>query len=408
MNLDINKIKTDFPILNREVRPGTRLVYLDSTATAQKPSVVIDSMKQYYEMSNANIHRGIHQLAEEATSMYESARQKIARFIHARSTKEIIFTRNATESINLVAQTWGRKFLNAGDLIILTEMEHHSNLVPWQMLAEEKNLELDFIPVTEIGELDSTAYDRLLEKNPKLVAFTHMSNVLGTINPAKEMVQKAHDAGALVLIDGAQSVPHFSVDVNDLDADFYVFSAHKMVGPTGIGVLYGKEKLLAEMPPFLGGGDMIKKVHLRSFKANDLPHKFEAGTPAIAEAIGFGKAIDYLSAIGMENIADHEKKITQYALQKLQVVENLKVFCPNVTERGGVISFEMGFVHPHDVAQVLDHYGIAVRAGHHCAMPLHEKFGLPATSRASFYLYNDYEDVDLLVIGLQHVNEMFA
>ncbi|PKO07638.1 MAG: cysteine desulfurase [Chloroflexi bacterium HGW-Chloroflexi-3] len=408
MNLDINKIKTDFPILNREVRPGTRLVYLDSTATAQKPSIVIDSMKQYYELNNANIHRGIHQLAEEATAMYELARQKIARFIHARSTKEIVFTRNATESINLVAQTWGRKFLQAGDLIILTEMEHHSNLVPWQMLAEEKNLVLDFISVNEKGELDLTTYDRLLEKNPKLVAFTHMSNVLGTINPAKEMIQKAHGAGTLVLIDGAQSVPHFSVDVTDLDADFYVFSAHKMVGPTGIGVLYGKEKLLAEMPPFLGGGDMIKKVQLRSFKANDLPHKFEAGTPAIAEAIGFGKAIDYLSSLGMENIADHEKKITQYALQKLQYVDNLKVFCPNVTERGGVISFELDFVHPHDVAQVLDHYGIAVRAGHHCAMPLHEKFGLPATSRASFYLYNDYEDVDLLVIGLQQVNEMFA
>jgi len=408
MNLDINKIKTDFPILNREVRPGTRLVYLDSTATAQKPSIVIDSMKQYYEMSNANIHRGIHQLAEEATAMYELARVKIARFIHARSIKEIIFTRNATESINLVAQTWGRKFLQAGDLIILTEMEHHSNLVPWQMLAQEKNLELDFIPVTEIGELDITTYDRLLEKNPKLVAFTHMSNVLGTINPAKEMIEKAHNAGALVLIDGAQSVPHFAVNVTDLNADFYVFSAHKMVGPTGIGVLYGKEKLLAEMPPFLGGGDMIKKVQLRSFKANDLPHKFEAGTPAIAEAVGFGIAIDYLSAIGMENIAEHEKKITQYALQKLQDVENLKVFCPNITERGGVISFELGFVHPHDVAQVLDHYGIAVRAGHHCAMPLHEKFGIPATSRASFYLYNDFEDVDLLVIGLQHVNEMFA
>ncbi len=408
MNLDIKKIKTDFPILNREVRPGTKLVYLDSTATAQKPSIVIDSMKQYYEMSNANIHRGIHHLAEEATSMYEMARQKIARFIHARSSKEIIFTRNATESINLVAQTWGRKFLQSGDLIILTEMEHHSNLVPWQMLAEEKNLELDFIAVTNNGELDLTTYDRLLEKNPKLVAFTHMSNVLGTINPAKEMIQKAHDAGALVLVDGAQSVPHFSVDVTDLNADFYVFSAHKMVGPTGIGVLYGKEKLLDEMPPFLGGGDMIKKVHLRSFKANDLPHKFEAGTPAIAEAIGFGKAVDYLSSIGMENIAEHEKKITQYALQKLQDVENLKIFCPNITERGGVISFELGFVHPHDVAQVLDHYGIAVRAGHHCAMPLHDKFGLPATSRASFYLYNDYEDVDLLVIGLQHVNEMFA
>lgn len=408
MNLDIKKIKTDFPILKREVRPGTRLVYLDSTATAQKPSIVIDSMKQYYEMNNANIHRGIHQLAEEATSLYELAREKIARFIHARSTKEIIFTRNTTESINLVAQTWGRKFLQAGDLIILTEMEHHSNLVPWQMLAEEKNLELEFIPVTENGELDLSTYELLLEKKPKLVAFTHMSNVLGTINPAKEMIQKAHDAGALVLVDGAQSVPHFSVDVKDLNADFYAFSAHKMVGPTGIGVLYGKEKLLAEMPPFLGGGDMIKKVQLRSFKTNDLPHKFEAGTPAIAEAVGFGKAVDYLSALGMDNIAAHEKDITQYALKKLQDVENLKVFCPNVPERGGVISFEFGIVHPHDVAQVLDHYGIAVRAGHHCAMPLHDKFGIPATSRASFYLYNDYEDVDLLVIGLQHVNEMFA
>ena len=408
MNLDINKIKTDFPILNREVRPGTRLVYLDSTATSQKPSIVIDSMKQYYEMNNANIHRGIHQLAEEATSMYESARQKIARFIRARSTKEIIFTRNATESINLVAQTWGRKFFQTGDLIILTEMEHHSNLVPWQMLAEEKNLELDFIPVNENGELDLTAYDRLLEKNPKLVAFTHMSNVLGTINPAKVMIQKAHDAGALVLIDGAQSVPHFSVDVTDLDADFYVFSAHKMVGPTGIGVLYGKEKLLAEMPPFLGGGDMIKKVQLRSFKANELPHKFEAGTPAIAEAIGFGKAIDYLSAIGMENIADHEKKITQYALQKLQDVENVKVFCPNVTERGGVISFELGFVHPHDLAQVLDHYGIAVRAGHHCAMPLHEKFNIAATTRASFYLYNTTSEVDKLVDAIYRVKGIFG
>ncbi|MDX9849752.1 MAG: cysteine desulfurase [Anaerolineaceae bacterium] len=408
MNYDIKKIKSDFPILNREVRPGVKLVYLDSTATAQKPSVVMDVMQQYYMMNNANIHRGIHQLAEEATAMYESAREKVASFIHAHSTKEIIFTRNATESINLVAQTWGRKFLHPGDVVILSEMEHHSNLVPWQMLAEEKDLVLEFIPVTENGELDLSIYDLLLDKNPKLVAFTHMSNVLGTVNPAKEIVQKAHDAGALVLIDGAQSVPHFSVDVTDLDADFYVFSAHKMVGPTGIGALYGKEKLLAEMPPFLGGGDMIKKVHLRSFKANDLPHKFEAGTPAIAEAIGFGKAIDYLSAIGMDNIAAHEREITQYALKKLQEVENLKVFCPAVPERGGVISFEMGFIHPHDVAQVLDHYGIAVRAGHHCAMPLHEKFGIPATSRASFYLYNDFEEVDLLAIGLQHVNEMFA
>jgi cysteine desulfurase/selenocysteine lyase len=370
--------------------------------------MVIDAMQQYYEMNNANIHRGIHQLAEEATSLYETAREKIAKFINARSSKEIIYTRNTTESINLVAQTWGRKFLEPGDLIILTEMEHHSNLVPWQMLAEEMNLVLDFIPVLDTGELDLVEYERLLEKKPKLVAFAHMSNVLGTINPAKEIISLAHAAGAVALVDGAQSVPHFTVDVRDLDADFYAFSAHKMLGPTGIGVLYGKEYLLNKIPPFLGGGDMIKKVMLRSFKVNDLPHKFEAGTPAIAEAIGFGAAIDYLSAIGMDAIAAHEKEMTNYALRKLQEVENIRIFGPNIANRGGVISFELGSIHPHDVAQVLDHYGIAVRAGHHCAMPLHEKFGIPATSRASFYLYNDLEDIDLLVIGLQHVNEMFG
>lgn len=408
MQSKFENIKKDFPILNREVRRGTRLVYLDSTATAQKPKVVIDAMQQYYEMNNANIHRGIHQLAEEATSLYESAREKITKFINARSSKEIIYTRNTTESINLVAQTWGRKFLEPGDLIILTEMEHHSNLVPWQMLAEEKNLVLDFIPVLETGELDLLEYERLLENKPKLVAFAHMSNVLGTINPAKEMISQAHAAGAIALVDGAQSVPHFAVDVRDLDADFYAFSAHKMLGPTGIGVLYGKENLLNKIPPFLGGGDMIKKVMLRSFKANDLPHKFEAGTPAIAEAIGFGAAVDYLSAIGMDAIAAHEKEITNYALKKLPEVENIKIFGSNIANRGGVISFELGSIHPHDVAQVLDHYGIAVRAGHHCAMPLHEKFGIPATSRASFYIYNDLEDIDLLVIGLQHVNEMFG
>ncbi len=401
-------IKQDFPILNREVRNGTRLIYLDSTATAQKPKAVIDAMQNYYERHNANIHRGIHQLAEEATFMYEDAREKIARFINARSSKEIIYTRNTTESINLVSQTWGRKFLSKGDVILLTEMEHHSNLVPWQMLAEEKNLVLEFIPVLETGELDLVEFERLLDKQPKLVGFTHMSNVLGTINPAKEIISKAHAVGALALVDGAQSVPHFAVDVRELDADFYAFSAHKMLGPTGIGVLYGKEKLLAEMPPFLGGGDMIKKVMLRSFKANDLPHKFEAGTPAIAEAVGLGAAIDYLSKIGMDAIAAHEKEITKYAVKKLQEIENLKIFGSNFQNRGGVVSFELGHIHPHDVAQVLDYYGIAVRAGHHCAMPLHEKFGIPATSRASFYLYNDTEDIDLLVIGLQHVNEMFG
>lgn len=408
MQSKFENFKKDFPILNREVRRGTRLVYLDSTATSQKPQVVIDAMQQYYTMNNANIHRGIHLLAEEATAMYELARQKIAKFINVRSPKEVIYTRNTTESINLVAQTWGRKFLHSGDVIILTEMEHHSNLVPWQMLAEEKNLTLEFIPVLETGELDLVEYEKLLDKNPKLVAFAHMSNVLGTINPVKEMISKAHAVGAIVLIDGAQSVPHFAVDVRDLDADFYAFSAHKMLGPTGIGILYGKEKLLNEIPPFLGGGDMIKKVMLRSFKPNDLPHKFEAGTPAIAEAVGFGAAIDYLTSVGMDEIFAHEKEITNYALNKLKDVESIKIFGSNIANRGGVISFELGSIHPHDVAQVLDHYGIAVRAGHHCAMPLHEKFGIPATSRASFYLYNDFEDVDLLVIGLQHVNEMFG
>lgn len=408
MTYQTQNIKADFPILNREIRPGVRLVYLDSTATAQKPNVVIEAMDQYYRMHNANIHRGIHQLAEDATGMYELARQKVAKFIHARSTKEVIFTRNTTESINLIAQTWGRKYLQSGDLVVLSEMEHHSNLVPWQILAEEKQLELDFISVTESGELDLEQYQQLLDRKPKLVSFTHMSNVLGTINPAKEMIKLAHDAGAVVLIDGAQSVPHFAVDVTDLDADFYAFSGHKMVGPTGIGVLYGKEKLLFEMPPFMGGGDMIKKVFLRSFKPNDLPHKYEAGTPAIAEAVGLGAAVDYLTNLGMEKIAAHEKELTEYALQKMKDVENLKIFCPDVKDRGGVVSFELGIVHPHDVAQVLDNYGVAVRAGHHCAMPLHEKFGIQATSRASFYLYTDFEDIDLLVIALQHVNEMFA
>ena len=408
MQSKFENMKKDFPIFNRDVRRGTRLVYLDSTATSQKPQVVIDAMQQYYTMNNANIHRGIHQLAEEATTMYELAREKIAKFINARNSKEVIYTRNTTESINLVAQTWGRKFLQAGDVIVLTEMEHHSNLVPWQMLAEEKNIILEFIPVLETGELDLVEYEKILDRNPKLVAFTHMSNVLGTINPAKEMVSKAHAVGSKVLIDGAQSVPHFAVDVRDLDADFYAFSAHKMLGPTGIGILYGKEKILNEIPPFLGGGDMIKKVMLRSFKPNDLPHKFEAGTPAIAEAVGFGAAIDYLTSVGMDEIFAHEKEITNYALNKLKDVENLKIFGQNIANRGGVISFELGSIHPHDVAQVLDHYGIAVRAGHHCAMPLHEKFGIPATSRASFYLYNNFEDVDLLVIGLQHVNEMFG
>jgi cysteine desulfurase/selenocysteine lyase len=408
MHYDIQKIKQDFPILNCEVSPGVPLIYLDSTATAQKPYQVIDAMDQYYQKHNANIHRGIHRLAEEATSAYEEARKKVAKFIHAASSREIVYTRNTTESINLVAYAWGRKFLKSGDLVILTEMEHHSNLVPWQILAGERNINLEFIPVLDNGELDLMVYRNLLENNPKLVAFTHMSNVLGTINPAKEIIQLAHAAGALTLVDGAQSVPHFAVDVTELEADFYCFSGHKMLGPTGIGILYGKERLLAEMNPFLGGGDMIKKVSLRSFKPNDLPHKFEAGTPAIAEAIGLGEAVNYLEKIGMEVVSTHEKEITQYALEKLQIIDEVSIFCPDIPHRGGVISFELKDVHPHDVAQVLDNSGIAVRAGHHCAMPLHEKFGIPATSRASFYIYNDFPDVDALVVGLRHVIKTFC
>ncbi|MBL8089046.1 MAG: cysteine desulfurase [Anaerolineales bacterium] len=407
MSLDVNKIRKDFPILQRETRDGVRVVYLDSTATSQKPSQVINAMNDYYQKSNANIHRGVHTLAEEATSLYEGAREKIAKFINANSSREIIYTRNTTESINLVAYSWARANLKAGDLVVLTEMEHHSNLVPWHMLQAEKNIELDFIPVTENGLLDLDSYKSLLDRNPKLVSFTHMSNVLGTINPVHEMIQLAHDAGAIVLVDGAQSVPHLSVDVQKLDADFYAFSAHKMCGPTGIGILYGKSALLESMPPFLGGGDMIKEVKLRSFRANTLPHKFEAGTPAIAEAIGLGAAVDYLSNIGMENIAKHEHEITEYALERLEEIQGIKLFGPSADKKGGVAAFTLDGIHPHDVAQILDKDGIAVRAGHHCAQPLHEKFGIPATSRASFYLYSTKEEVDLLVNGIYKVKELF-
>ena len=408
MTLDVKRIREDFPIFKRETKPGVPLVYLDSTATSQKPLAVIEAMNDYYRRSNANIHRGIHTLAEEATAKYETAREKVAKFINAPSSKEIIFTRNTTESINLIAYTWARANLHEGDLVILTEMEHHSNLVPWQMLQAERGIELDFIPVTESGLLDLDAYKTLLERTPKLVSFTHMSNVLGTINPAVEIIRLAHEAGALTLVDGAQSVPHFAVDVQALDVDFMAFSAHKMVGPTGIGALYGKAKLLEEMPPFLGGGDMIKTVHLREFVPNSIPHKFEAGTPAIAEAVGFGTAVDYLTSVGMEDIAAHEHKITEYALERLEEVPGLKVFGPSAQDKGGVAAFSFDGVHPHDVAQILDRDGIAVRAGHHCAQPLHEKFGITATSRASFYLYNTKEEVDKLIEGIYKVKEIFG
>lgn len=408
MTLNVEKIRKDFPILDRETANGKRVIYLDSTATSQKPVQVIEAMNDYYRRSNANIHRGVHTLAEEATTLYEGARERIAKFINAASSREVIYTRNTTESINLVAYSWARANLKAGDLVILTEMEHHSNLVPWHMLQMERGIELDFIPVTEDGLLDLNAFKTLLNRSPKLVSFTHMSNVLGTINPAGEIIKLAHAAGAVVLVDGAQSVPHLEVDVQALDADFYAFSAHKMCGPTGIGILYGKSALLDAMPPFLGGGDMIKEVKLRSFRANTLPHKFEAGTPAIAEAIGLGAAVDYLTRVGMKDIAAHEHEITEYALERLEEIPGVKLFGPSADKKGGVAAFTLQGVHPHDVAQILDQDGIAVRAGHHCAQPLHEKFGIPATSRASFYLYSTKEEVDLLVKGLYKVKEMFG
>lgn len=407
-SLDVLRIRDDFPILRREVRPGVPLVYLDSTATSQKPDSVLRAMDDYYHNSNANIHRGVHTLAEEATAAYESARARIAAFIGAKSTREVIYTRNATESLNLVALTWGRANLKEGDLVILTEMEHHSNLVPWQILAAERNIRLEFIPVTDEGLLDLETYRKLLEQGPKLVSFTQVSNVLGTINPAKEIIALAHAAGSLAMVDGAQSVPHIPVNVQDLDADFLAFSAHKMLGPTGIGILYGKQAILEKMPPFLGGGEMIKKVTLRGFTPNDLPHKYEAGTQAIAEAVGFGAAVDYLSAIGMEKVAAYEHEITAYALDRLSEVSGLHLIGPDAGKKGGVVAFTLDGIHPHDIAQILDREGVAVRAGHHCAMPLHQRYNLPATTRASFYLYSTMGEVDILANGLEKVKNLFG
>ncbi len=404
----IADIRNDFPILSRQVH-GKPLVYLDSTASSQKPRAVIDAMSTYYQTYHANVHRGVYALSEEATAAMEKARIKVARFINARKGKQIIFTRNTTESINLVAYSWGGANIHTGDLIVLTIMEHHSNLIPWQLLAERTGARLEFIPVTEDGLLRLDVYEQLLRQQPKLVAFTHMSNVLGTINPARQMIEQDHAAGATVLLDGAQSVPHFPVDVQELDADFLCFSGHKMLGPTGIGVLYGKRELLEAMPPFMGGGDMIAKVGLHKSTWNELPWKFEAGTPAIAEAIGQGVAVDYLSGLGMENVLRHEQAITGYALEQLQSVPGLTIYGPqSANKRGGVISFSLGDIHPHDLASILDQeMGVAIRAGHHCAQPLMEHFGLAATARASFYVYTIPEEIDVLVQGLHKALHIF-
>lgn len=407
--LNIAAIRTDFPALDQEVHPGKRLVFLDSAASSQKPRQVIDAMSRYYETSHANVHRGIHVLSERATAAYEGAREKVRAFINAASPREIIFTRNTTESINLVAYSWGRANLRPGDVIVLSEMEHHSNLVPWHILAEQTGVHLRYIPVTDEGLLDLDAYRAFLREEPvRLVSIMHVSNVLGTVNPIGEMIAAAHAVGALFAVDGAQSVPHLAVDVRALDADFLAFSAHKMAGPTGIGVLYGRRALLEAMPPFLGGGEMIRRVTLEGSTWNELPHKFEAGTPAIAEAAGLGAAVDYLSALGMDNILAHEKIVADYALDRLSEVPGLTLYGPDASLRNGVAAFTLQDIHAHDVAQLLDAEGVAVRAGHHCAMPLHKRLGVAATARASFYVYNTRDDVDALVEAIYNARRVFG
>ena len=400
--------RTDFPILERMVH-GKPLVFLDSAASSQKPVQVLDAMDHFARTSYANIHRGAYLLSEEATTAYEAARKKIARFINARSAREIIYTRNATEAINLVARTWAEANLSAGDTILITQIEHHSNIVPWQLAAQRTGARLAYVPVLDDGELDAEAYTRLLERErPKLVAITQMSNVLGTLPPVKEMTARAHAVGAVVLVDGAQSVPHQPVDVRALDCDFLAFSGHKMLGPTGIGILWGRRELLEAMPPFMGGGDMIREVHLESSTWNDLPWKFEAGTPAIIEAVGLGAAVDYLSALGMESVRAHEHALTAYALERLADIPDLRVYGPPAERHGGVISFTLGDIHAHDLATLLDQEGVAVRAGHHCAQPLMERFDIAATARASFYVYNTSEEVDALVDALAKARDVFA
>jgi cysteine desulfurase/selenocysteine lyase len=406
---DVEKIRADFPILHQEHHAGVPLVYLDNAASSQKPLKVIEALDDYYRRYNANVHRGIHKLSEEATAAYEEARLKVKHFINAASKREIIFTRGTTESINLVAHTWGRANLKAGDVVLSTVMEHHSNIVSWQILAAEKGFTIRYIPVLPDGTLDLQAYVSLLRDEPvKLVAVMHTSNVLGTVNPVAEMAKQAHAAGALILVDGAQSTPHMPVDVQALDVDFFAFSGHKMCAPTGIGVLYGKRALLEAMPPWMGGGDMISRVTLEGSTWNELPYKFEAGTPIIAGAIGLGYAIDYLSALGLERIHTHEQIITSYALERLAEVPGITVYGPDAPYKGAVAAFTVKGIHAHDVAQILDTEGIAVRAGHHCAMPLHTHLNIAASARASFYLYNTLGEVDRLIEGLYKAKEAFS
>ena len=402
-------IRKDFPILERKVRDNKTLVYLDNASTTQKPNQVIDAINDYYKNHNANIHRAVYALAEEATELYEQTRDKVANFINVPNRDEITFVRGTTEAINLVAYAWGRTHIKEGDIIVTTEYEHHSNIVPWQLLTQEKGAKLEYIGMDDNGELILEDLDKYLATGKvKLVAFSLMSNVLGTISDAEAIISKCKEAGVLTLVDGAQAVPHMKVDVEKLNCDFFAFSGHKMLGPTGIGILWVKKPVLETMNPFHGGGDMIREVHKYETTWNDLPYKFEAGTPNIADVVGFGAAIDYLTKIGMDNIREHEIELTKYALEKLSQVKGLHVYgTKDIAKRGGVISFNFADVHPHDVAQIIDEEGIAVRSGHHCAQVLMERLNVAATSRASFYICNTKEEVDKLINSLNKVAEVF-
>jgi len=405
----LENIRKDFPILGRTVRENKTLVYLDNASTTQKPNQVIDAINDYYKNHNANIHRAVYALAEEATELYEKTRDKIADFINVKNRDEIIFVRGTTEAINLVAYAWGRSHIKEGDIIVTTEYEHHSNIVPWQLLTQEKKAKLEYIGMDDNGELILEDLDRILSTGKvKLVAFSLMSNVLGTISDTDAIMERCKKAGVLTLIDGAQAVPHMKVDVEKLGCDFFAFSGHKMLGPTGIGVLWARKSVLQTMDPFHGGGDMIREVHKYETTWNDLPYKFEAGTPNIADVVGFGAAIDYLTKIGMDNIRQHEVDLTKYAIEKLSGVKGLHIYgTKDISKRGGVISFNFADVHPHDVAQIIDEEGIAIRSGHHCAQVLMERLNVAATSRASFYIYNTKEEIDKLVDSLNKVARIF-
>jgi cysteine desulfurase / selenocysteine lyase len=407
--LNVHRIRKDFPILGRKIRDKP-LVYFDNAATTQKPLSVIDAIRDYYMNYNSNIHRAVHQMAEEATHAYETTRQKVARFINSRSTDEIIFTRNATEAINLVSHAWGQDNIRRDDRIVITELEHHSNIVPWQILCNQTRASLDYIEVDDGGCLDMDSYEKTLRnRKTRLISISEVSNVLGTIVPIREIVKKAHAKDIPVLVDAAQSVPHMPVDVQATDCDFMVFSAHKMLGPTGVGILYVKKEILEELQPFISGGDMIKEVHKYETVYNDLPYKFEAGTPNIADVIGFGPAMDYLNRLGMDKVRDHEIELTKYAMDAMKDIRGMTLYGPlDAKNKGGVISFNLGDIHPHDLATILNDHGIAIRSGHHCAQVLMEKFDLSATSRASFYIYNTIEEVDKFINALNDARRLFG